>query len=463
MKELIVLSALGILSLVAEILQFKRIILPMVIAGLMLNIGLCVYDFGNNEQVFGMLVLDRVPLAFTILFSFVAIVWLLMNRAFLTADEHTSDYLSLVMFSLVGVFLLTTYTHMTMLFLGVEILSIPVYVLVGSDRYNVKSNEAAFKYFLMGAFASGFLLLGITFVYGALGSFNVLQLISSSISQFGISQQLLVIGLLLILFAMSFKMSAAPFHFWTPDVYDGAPTPITAYMSTIVKIGAVAGFFRLFSLVIAYLNYYEIVMLIIAVLTIVLGNVIAATQSNVKRLLAYSSIGHAGFMILGIATLQPSHAMATGTIIWYYLAAYCFASLAAFWILMLVVKGKEDNDIDRFNGLFKKQPVLAVVMTVALLSLAGIPPLSGFFAKYFILTNVLFKNAIIIAVIAILASLVGAYYYFRIIIAMFTATPLDTDEIAVSSTDKTLLILLAVLLFALGVAPDIIFQFVLTT
>jgi len=350
-----------------------------------------------------------------------------------------------------------------MLFLGVEILSIPVYVLVGSDRYNVKSNEAAFKYFLMGAFASGFLLLGITFVYGALGSFNVLQLISSSISQFGISQQLLVIGLLLILFAMSFKMSAAPFHFWTPDVYDGAPTPITAYMSTIVKIGAVAGFFRLFSLVIAYLNYYEIVMLIIAVLTIVLGNVIAATQSNVKRLLAYSSIGHAGFMILGIATLQPSHAMATGTIIWYYLAAYCFASLAAFWILMLVVKGKEDNDIERFNGLFKKQPVLAVVMTVALLSLAGIPPLSGFFAKYFILTNVLFKNAIIIAVIAILASLVGAYYYFRIIIAMFTATPLDTDEIAVSSTDKTLLILLAVLLFALGVAPDIIFQFVLTT
>ena len=297
MKELLLLSGLGILSLIAEILNVRKLIYPMVIIGLFLNIGLCVNDLRKNELVYGMMKLDNTALAFTILFSFVAILWFTMAKSFFTDETNLSDHFSLVLFSLVGVFILTSYTHLSMLFIGVEILSIPVYVLAGSDKRNLYSNESAFKYFLLGAFASGFLLLGITFVYGAIGSFNILQIAASSMMPFGLSEKLLAVGFVLILFAFAFKMSAVPFHFWAPDVYSGAPTVITAYMSTIVKIGAVAGFFRLFLTVISAYNKYNFfggfmsVLILIAVLTIVVGNIIAASQSNVKRLLAYSSIG----------------------------------------------------------------------------------------------------------------------------------------------------------------------------
>ncbi len=452
MKELLLLSGLGILSLIAEILNVRKLIYPLVIIGLMLNIGFCVQDFGSNEKIYGMMVLDKVPLAFTILFSFIAILWFTMAKNYFKDDTNLSDHFSLVLFSMVGVFILTSYTHLVMLFLGVEILSIPVYVLAGSDKRNLYSNEAAFKYFLLGAFASGFLLLGITFVYGALGSFNIVQVASSAMTPYGVSQQLLVIGFLLILFAMAFKMSAVPFHFWAPDVYTGSPTVITAYMSTIVKIGAIAGFYRLFSVVLSFYSQYTFLLLIISVLTIVIGNIIAASQSNVKRLLAYSSIGHAGFIILGITVMNAS----TPYVVWYYLMAYSLASIAAFWVLILVVKNDEEEDISIFNGLVKRNPVLAGTMTLALLSMAGIPPLAGFFAKYFVLINVIDKGYLLIAVMAILASLIGVYYYFKLIIAMFTGAAEDASVIEIPAFTKLMLLLISALMIVAGVMPDFI-------
>jgi NADH-quinone oxidoreductase subunit N len=456
MKELLLLSGLGIGALIAEILSVRKLIYPLVILGLFLNIGFCIHDFGRNENVYGMLVLDKIPLAFTILFSFVAILWFTMATYYFTDETNVSDHFSLVLFSLVGVFLLTSYTHLVMLFLGIEILSIPVYVLAGSNKQSLYSNESAFKYFLLGSFASGFLLLGITFVYGALGSFSIIQIASSALLSFGISKQLLVVGMLLILFAMAFKMSAVPFHFWAPDVYTGAPTVVTAYMATIVKIGAIAGFFRLFSIVMTFYSVYTSVLLLIAVLTVVLGNVIAATQTNVKRLLAYSSIGHAGFMILGISMANPSSAYVT----WYYLLSYGLASLASFWVLLIVSQQENSEDIYIFNGLAKRNPVLAVTMTIALLSMAGIPPLSGFFAKYFILVNVLVGGQVLIAVIAILASLIGVYYYFKIIIAMFGGTDDLAPPIHLSFINKLVLILISVLTIVVGIVPDLIFRLV---
>jgi len=456
MKELLLLSSLGVFALIAEMLNIRKLIYPLVIIGLLLNIGLCVNDFGQNELVYGMLKLDRIALTFTILFSFIAILWFTFARDYFIDETNLSDHFALVLFSLVGVFILTSYTHLVMLFLGVEILSIPVYVLAGSDKRNIYSNEAAFKYFLLGAFASGFLLLGITFVYGAIGSFNILQLVSASMSPFGISQQLLIIGLVLILFAMAFKMSAVPFHFWAPDVYSGAPTVITAYMATIVKIGAIVGFYRLFSIVNSFFSYYLGILLLISVLTIVVGNIIAATQTNVKRLLAYSSIGHAGFIILGITMLSS----ATAPITWYYLFSYALSSIAAFWVLLIVSQQTDSEDISAFNGLIKRNPVLAGTMTIALLSMSGIPPLAGFFAKYFILINVIGKGYILIAVTAILASLIGVYYYFKIIIAMFTGTSENANGIPVSGFSKLVMILISLLIIIVGVAPDLIFQFI---
>ncbi|MDB5228403.1 MAG: NADH-quinone oxidoreductase subunit [Bacteroidota bacterium] len=461
MKELLLLSSLGILSLIAEILSVRKLIYPLVMIGLMLNIGFCVKDYGNNEHIYGMMMLDNVPLAFTALFSFIAILWFTMARNYFTDETNMSDHFSLVLFSMVGVFILTSYTHLVMLFLGIEILSIPVYVLAGSNKKSLYSNEAAFKYFLLGAFASGFLLLGITFVYGGIGSFNIVQIAASAYMPSGISHQLMVVGLLLILFAMAFKMSAVPFHFWAPDVYTGSPTVITAYMATIVKIGAIAGFFRLFSLVLPSYRFFTEVLLLIGVLSIIVGNIIAATQSNVKRLLAYSSIGHAGFIILGI-TLVGSQ---TSYITWayvtlYYLLAYTLANIAAFWVLLIVSNQENTDDIHIFNGLAKRSPVLAGTMAIALLSMAGIPPLSGFFAKYFILINVIDNGKILVAVIAILASLIGVYYYFKIIIAMFSGSDEYAPPIQISGFNKMVLILICLLIVIIGILPDYFFRLI---
>lgn len=461
MKELILLSGLGILSLVAEILNVRRLIYPMIILGLLITIGFCIQDFGLNENVYGMLVLDKLPLLFIILSTVIAVFWFVMAKKYFTSDHYISDHFSLVLFSLVGVFLLTSYIHLSMLFLGIEILSIPVYILAGSDKRNIYSNEASFKYFLLGAFASGFLLLGITFLYGALGSFDIRQLVTSSIGQYGISQQLMVIGVLLILVAFAFKMSAVPFHFWAPDVYTGAPTSITAFMATIVKIGAVAGFYRLFSLLLSFYSYYADILVMIAILSIVVGNIIAATQNNVKRMLAYSSIGHAGFIILGIATLTELRSYVTGGITWYYLASYALSSLLAFWVLIIVSNTSKSEGIAVFNGLIKRSPFLAIVMSVAILSMAGIPPLSGFFAKYFILFNVIQDSRIIIAVIAILASLIGVYYYFKIIIAMFSASDNQEFAIDIPTFHKFALAILALAIIILGLVPDFIFHVII--
>ncbi len=454
MKELLLLSSLGIISLIAEILNLRKLIYPIVILGLLLNIGFCINDLGKNENIYDMLVLDKVSLVFIILTSFISILWFTMARSFFTDETNLSDHFSLVLFSLVGVFILISYKHMAMLFLGVEILSIPVYVLAGSNKRSLFSNESAFKYFLLGSFASGFLLLGITFVYGAVGSFSILQLASSSLLQVGVSKQLLMVGVLLILFAMAFKMSAVPFHFWAPDVYTGAPTVVTSYMATIVKIGAVAGFYRLFGIVLAFYKEYTLVLLVISVLTILIGNVIAASQTNVKRMLAYSSIGHAGFLILGITMLSVS----TPFITWYYLLSYTLSSIAAFWVLLLLAPQEEEEDIAIFKGLVKRSPVLAFTMTIALLSMAGIPPLSGFFAKYFVLVNVIYNNQMAIAVVAILASLVGVYYYFKIIIAMFNTADDTGPVLAISTFHKVFLMSLSILIIFIGIVPDFILR-----
>jgi NADH-quinone oxidoreductase subunit N len=456
MKELLLLSGLGVFTLVFEILNLRKVILPFIILGLIVNIGFCYNDYGQNENIYGMMTLDKTSLAFTMLFSLVAVFWFLFSSNAITDKRTHSDYYSLVIFSMVGVFILTAYTHMAMLFLGIEILSIPLYVLAGSNKRNLLSNEAAFKYFILGAFASGFLLLGITFVYGATGSFKIMQLVSSAMSGYGVSQQLLIVGLVLILFAFAFKMAAVPFHFWVPDVYTGAPIAVTAFMATIVKIGAVVGFFRLFSIVLSFYTVYNTILLTIAVLTIIIGNIIAATQANPKRLLAYSSIGHAGFIILGITVLTQS----TTYVIWYYLFAYALSSLTAFWVLFYVSKGEDDDDISVFNGLIKRNPLLAVTMTVALLSMAGIPPMAGFFAKYFILVNVIAAEKVMIAVIAILASLVGVYYYFKIIIAMFTADSNAEKPVVVSRLNQVALVLLCLLIIIAGIVPDLVLRVV---
>jgi NADH-quinone oxidoreductase subunit N len=256
--------------------------------------------------------------------------------------------------------------------------------------------------------------------------------------------------------AMSFKVSAAPFHFWVPDVYQGAPTVITAFMATIVKTAAIAAFFRLFHTSFQGIEggYVDAIWAMSA-LTMVIGNVIAAAQTNVKRMLAFSSIGHAGFMLIAILVMSDASAKT----ILYYTAAYSASSIAAFLVLYLVSSSNSgDATIESFNGLVKRNPIMAGTMTMALLSMAGIPPLAGFFAKYFIFVAALGAGFKGLVIIAILSSLVGVYYYFKIIIAMFFGKPDGLPTYDLSATHKSLLLLTALLIVLIGIMPDLLMQ-----
>ena len=300
----------------------------------------------------------------------------------------------------------------------------------------------------MGSFATGFLLMGIALVYGATASFNLIE-IADYIKEHQVLPGFFYVGVLLMLVGMAFKVSAVPFHFWAPDVYEGAPTTITAFMSTIVKVAAFAAFFKLFASAFAGVQSSWLVSLqVITILTLVIANVGAVYQNNVKRMLAYSSVGHAGYVLLGITA---GGVAGTGAI-FYYLAVYSFASLGAFTIVYLEEKGGDAVTVETFNGLFKKKPFVAVAMTISLLSLAGIPPLAGFFGKYLVFSLALEKGYTWMVIIAVITSLIGVYYYFKVIIAMFIKEPVGTS-VEPAPSMRVWMIILIVLNLLLGVFP----------
>lgn len=458
MIELFLFSGLGIFAMVSEILNFRKAIYAVSLLGLAAILFFCFQNWGHTDNVnaMNMIVVDNYARAFTAVFASTAFAWLLMAKSYFEDETNMSDHFALVLFALVGGFMLVSFQNMTMLFLGVEVLSIPLYVLVGSRKTDLASNEGAFKYFLMGAFASAFLLFGIAFVYGATGSFDITKIGEYVSNSAGHLSPLFIVGTLMILIAMAFKVGAVPFHFWTPDVYQGAPTLITAFMATIVKTVAFAAFFRLFIHSFAGAqSHFSDILWAIAALTILLGNLGAVMQNDVKRTFAYSSIGHAGFMMIGVLVLNNNADQA----ILYYAAAYSSATLAAFMVLHLVSTANGGNtSIASFNGLVKREPLLAGTMTLALLSMSGIPPLSGFFAKYSIFINAMSNGFVALTIIGILGSLIGVYYYFKILIAMFVGEASDKSAIQLTTAQKALLIAFNLIIILLGLMP----QWVLT-
>jgi NADH-quinone oxidoreductase subunit N len=458
LKELLILTGLGLIALLAEIFNFKKVLFPVVLLGLVSVIAVCILDWTptDSDRFFfnNMLNVNHYALGFTMVIMLVSIFWFLMSEKYFTDETNVTDHYALVLFALVGAFLLVSYSNMVMLFLGIETLSIPLYVLVGSRKNDLASNESAFKYFLMGAFASGFLLFGITLIYGVTGSFDLVQIAGYVSKNHGAVPPLFFAGGLLMLVGMSFKVSAAPFHFWAPDVYQGAPTVITAFMATIVKTAAFGAFFRLFWVAFNQAGAeWSHIMWVMAAATLLIGNITAVYQSSVKRMLAYSSIAHAGFMFIAILAMSKSSASA----ILYYAAAYSISSLTAFLVLYLVTQNRAgDDSIDSFNGLVKKNPLLAGSMTLALLSLSGIPPLAGFFAKYFIFVSAISQGFYWLVGIAILGSLIGVYYYFKIIIAMFFRSGKDSGPVDVPADQNVLVFVLSLLILVLGLLPSVI-------
>src|SRR5258708_14981967 len=381
MNALFVICGIGVFSLLAEVFNLRKWVTIVSFVGLAIAIGAIIWDWSTISYYYhGMLFFDRFAIAFTSLILVISIFWFWMSGDFFKGEAHRTDKSALVFFVIAGALMMVVFNNMAVLFLGIEILSISLYVLAGSNKENLFSTEAAFKYFLMGSFATGFLLFGITLVYGATGSFNI-PAIANFIAGHQTLPRFLYIGALMMMIGLAFKISAVPFHAWAPDVYEGAPTPITALMSTVVKIGAFTAFVKIFAVCFVRFNYS--LLLIeqgIKVLTLVVANVTAVYQNNVKRMLAYSSVGQVGYLLLAFSS---DNVHSSGTI-FYYLTAYTIASILAFTVVQIIETKKGSANIINFHGLLQSNPLMTMAMTVAMLSLAWIPPLAGFFGQYLV-------------------------------------------------------------------------------
>ncbi|MGC1242738.1 MAG: NADH-quinone oxidoreductase subunit N [Chryseosolibacter sp.] len=454
MNSVFVLSGLGIFSLLAEIFNIRRFLFPVVILGLIASAVLLVFDWNQGTAHYSnMLTFDNYAVAFSITLSLVAMLWFLMSRDYFENTTNVTDHFALILFSLVGAVFMVSYSNLAMLFLGIEVLSISLYVLAGSNFKNIFSNEASFKYFLMGSFATGFLLFGIALIYGATASFD-LQVIASEVAKGTPGRTAwLYAGILMLIIGLGFKISAVPFHFWAPDVYEGSPTVVTAFMSTIVKIAAFAGFYRLFATCFSTVHTeWADVVLVITILTLLVSNITAVYQHSVKRILAYSSVAHAGYLMIALVGMNDISASA----ILYYVIAYAVASITAFTVLHNVEAEDQTPVVDSFNGLAKRNPYLAFCMGVSLLSLAGIPPLAGFFAKYYIFTVAFQSGYVGLVLLAVITSLIGIYYYFRIIIAMYLKSTEKSIIIQVPVRHTVILAISVLLSILFGIFPDLL-------
>lgn len=454
MNALIVSALLGVIMMFSGVLLTnKAAIRNIAVAGMLVLLAVNILEMGGvklfHVNTREMIVFDNFALLFnTIAFASTLIYLLLSAPDMEKVGVNYAEYFALIFFILCGITLTSSFHSLLILFLGVEIISIPLYILTGSDKRNLKSNEASLKYLLLGAFSTGLMLMGIALIYGATGSFDTGKI---GMPVTAAPSALLIAGMLLLLFSMSFKVSAAPFHFWTPDVYDGAPTVFTSFMATIVKGAVFIAFIRLFDQGFGNLKgNWQLFVAIITVATLFIGNITAVFQQSVKRMLAYSSIAQAGFMMLALFSMNSD--AKEGLIL--YTVAYSFATIGVFAVLIKM----NDYTFDGFNGFAKKQPLLAATTTIFLLSLAGIPLTAGFLSKFYMLKATLANDKNLwLVIFAVLMAAVSVYYYFRVIQAMYFKEG-DASSVQTSAFFKYTLVVLAALVILLGIYPDLLLR-----
>ncbi|MBY0426229.1 MAG: NADH-quinone oxidoreductase subunit N [Cytophagales bacterium] len=443
----------------------KTAVVYIIKAGLLGAFTANVFDWNLNQSYFNdMILIDNYAVAFIGFAILATLLLFFLSEVFSNGVQHyLTEHYTLIIFSLVGLVCMISYNNLVMLFIGIEILSVSLYILAGSRKKDLNSNEASLKYFLLGSFTTGILLLGITLIYGDTGSFH-LRAISNFIAYNPANiPPLASIGVVLLLIALSFKVSIAPFHFWTPDVYEGSPTFITAFMATAVKSVGFAAILKLFGLTFLPLmitqfgspSVLSVTISILAALTITIGGISAVYQVTIKRLLAYSSVSNAGYLLLAVL-VGGSHAPAT---VLFYAVAYSLASLAIFGVVMAVRGQGDDDRIESLNGLIKTNPFLAIVLGVALSSLAGIPLTAGFFAKFYILYAAAKGVYFWLAMLALANAVVGIYYYYKIVIAAFFKEPVSSAASAETGfVYKLALGLITIFIFVLGIYPTLIYN-----
>lgn len=424
------------------------------LAGILISICLNLFFWNLNVSAFdGMIKIDNLSILFSLFILVAAFLVNLISVNYASLEEKfKGEYYSLILFSTVGMILMTKTSNLVILFIALEIFSLALYILVGLCKDKALSYEASLKYFLTGAFTSAIFLYGIALIYGTTGILDLQEFNWNSISLSTVS----IIGFLFILVGFLFKIGVVPFHMWIPDTYQGSPTTVTAFMSVAVKIAIFAPIIRIFSYSgFSYISsLFSNVFVVLTILTMTIGNVIAISQINIKRMLAYSSIAHAGYMML---VFLPSKDFSSPSII-FYLAIYIFMNIGSFAVVTILER-KNKLNISDYSGLSSLNPFLALSMAVFLLSLTGIPPTAGFIAKLHIFSYAIKSGYLIPVIIAVINSVISAYYYLRIIIVMYMKQPEVDEASSLSLLTLIVIIISAILILYLGIFPEQLLKF----
>ena len=442
----IALTVAALLILMVDIWLKKKVIIGyLALAGIAATLVLVLQSLAVEGYSFSqMIVNDNFGFFFQVLFLVAAFITVLLSMHYFRDNTQIlGEYYSLLLFAVLGMIFMVKATDLVMVFIGIETLSLSVYILSGCLREDRRSGEAALKYILLGAFSTAFLLFGIALIFGVTGTTNLNAVAAAIAGKNILLDPMLLLAMVMLLVGIGFKISLVPFHMWTPDFYEGAPTPVTAFMSVGVKAAALAVFLRVFLLALPLLNpTWRHLLVGISVLTMTVGNIIAISQDNIKRMLAYSSIAHAGYLLIGMIAGGETGISS----MLYYLVVYTFMNLGAFAVVIAFGNKGEDNlAISDYAGLGSRFPALAFVMTLFMLSLAGIPPLSGFMGKFYIFSAAVKEGYIGLAVIGVINSLISVYYYLRVTVMMYMKKP--EREIIVAPVQPGLLLTLVITAF----------------
>lgn len=453
------LCLVGLLLMIFEAFKWRKVIPFFLVCCVLLAYILSVLEWKDKFSIDffeNMISFDKPAIAFSSVIIITFFVWLIGFIDDYKSKEGMSEIYILAVFSLCGGLILTSFRHMASFFIGLEMLSIPLYVMAASAKNKIESNEAGFKYLIMGSFFSAILLFGMALMYGATGSFEFNQIKVMIAMKPEQIPAFFNAGLILLLIGLLFKASMFPFHFWAPDVYEGSPTPVTAFMSTIVKTAVMVAVFRLFSFTFStFYEQFENILTWSIVLTLFVANITAAVQINVKRLMAFSSISHSAFLFMIVyANVKNNISINTLT---FYALAYSIANIGFFSVLNYIAD-YSSKSLNVFNGLAKRNPYMAFVVLISLMSMAGIPITAGFFAKYYVLTLLGESHKWTLLVIAIVSSLIGVYYYLKIVIRMYFESPENSEYLELPYNLKTALFISVFIIILFGLAPSLIFD-----
>jgi NADH-quinone oxidoreductase subunit N len=457
-ETILTVTALSVLTLEMARVSRPWIILSVAVLGLLLSAAAAFITSGNNQILFGgMLKLNQISLFFDMLYISIGLITLIFSQGYLEkrGSKSRGEYPVLILFAVIGMMLMTRANDLVIVFLGLELLSISLYVLVGFLRHDNLSNESGLKYLLLGAFATGFFLFGAAFTYGATGTTNYDGILLAIANDNILSKIYLVLGIGLLLIGFAFKVALVPFHMWSPDVYQGAPTTVTGFLCTAPKAAGFGALLILFNNPLADMHYqWQDIFWLLAVLTMTVGNVTALVQSNVKRMLAFSSISHAGFLVMGILVLNVSSISA----VLFYLVTYSVINLGSFAIVSAVEREENGLKFKDYRGLGLRYPWLAAAMTIFMISLAGFPPTAGFVAKYGLFSAAIAEGYIWLVVIAVLNTLISVYYYLRLVINMY----MKEEENALISSFNIIVIgliwIMAAMMIILGIIPGFLLE-----